>query len=137
VSTSVVFLWNVKAVRTVISGPVGVSVVKVGTVGTLFMDATGSREISLRLLSAPAVADISVQASSADPQVADITPATFTLPRGAQDALFTVSTGNSNTETVITLHIGTEVRTLLVVVGVPQVGREPLTLAAPVGVNIR
>jgi len=93
--------------------------------------------VLFRSLSAPAGADISIQASSADPQVVDITPATFTLPRGAQDALFTVSTGNSNAETLITLHIGTEIRTLLVVVGVPQVGREPLTLAAPVGVNVR
>jgi hypothetical protein len=112
---------------------VGLVILPAGTAGTLFLDVNGQREVVLRLLSAPAVTDVVIQASSANPQAASITPASATLLAGQQDAAFTVHTGTSDAEALLILHIGTDVRTLLVVVGIPGDERVPLTLAPPVG----
>jgi hypothetical protein len=101
----------------------------------LFLDVNGSHEIVLQLLPVPAFTNTSIQVSSADPQIADITPAVSTLPAGQQDAAFTVHMGTSQAETLITLHIGTEIRTLAVVVGIPSPARVPLTVAPIVGVD--
>jgi len=93
--------------------------------------------VTLRILSAPAAVDTPVLASSADPLVADMIPTAFVVPAGQQDAVVTVSTGVIDAETVITLDIGTEVRTLAVVVGLPNADRVPLTLAPSVGVEVQ
>jgi hypothetical protein len=116
--------------------PVGLAVLQAGTAGTLFLDVNGRREVVLRLLSVPEAADVTIEASSTNPPVASITPDSVTLQAGQQDATFTVQTGASNAEALITLRIGTDVRTLLVVVGVPPQARIPLTLAPSVGVEV-
>jgi hypothetical protein len=121
----------------VLAPPVGFVVLPPGTAGTLFLDVESSRLIVLRLPPEVAMEGALVQANSADPQAADIAPTAVTVPVGQAEVAFTVTTGASNAEALITLRFGNEVQTMLVVVGLPTAERVPLTVAPSIEVDVR
>ncbi|MCH8292768.1 hypothetical protein IH992_16890, partial [Candidatus Poribacteria bacterium] len=124
------------SVPPILAPPVGAVVINQGTAGTLFLSIGRTRALTLQLLPEPAAIDTPVQVSSADPLVASIGPSDFTLPAGGQHAAFTISTGNNDAKTLITLQVGSEVSFLLVVVGTPPDVRLPVIIAPSVRVEV-
>jgi len=120
-----------------LAAPVGATILPAGTAGTLFLDNDGRRDVVVRLLPIPAVTETTVEVSSAQPQLVEVSPAIVRIPAGQQDAVLTVRTGANDGAALVTLRIGTDVRTLQVVVGVPTPEHQPLTSAPVLEVCVR
>jgi hypothetical protein len=118
----------------VMARPVGVVVLPAPSAGRVFTPPAGQSTISVKLLSSPAAATITVTVISSNPNVATVS-GPVTIANGAQAAAITLQTGTQGTAT-LTFIAGTEIRELTVVVGTPPAGLLPVVGARPVGVVV-
>ena len=92
----------------------------------------------LRLGAFPALADLPVTATSRDPLVATVAPAAQMLGTGELELEFDVAaTAAADAETFVDITVAGQRHTLRVVVGLPDAGDAPTTLAPPVGVEVQ
>ena len=114
---------------------IGLSVPEGATAGTLYMERDSSLGIAIPLLNAPAAADMPVTVENRDPAVATAdTP--LVIPAGSREARITIHSGGADGTGVISLRYGDNLhRAIVVKVGQPAPGEEPLTVTPPVGIQ--
>jgi hypothetical protein len=95
----------------------------------------GSQQtFSVRLLFSPAAQEISVNVTSSNIAVANVTDPVV-IPAGAREAAVILNTYQTG-EATLYFDAGTESRGLKVIVGLPPADKVPPTLALPVGVAV-
>ena len=124
----------VGSLRTISAAPVGLSVLSLAPLGQVVSVPNSTASIFLRLVDSPVLVDTPVSITSTASTVARV-DGTVTLPAGAQGVLVVLTTGNAG-EAVLTFQAGATRQQLTIIVGVPQAGRVPPVLAAPVGLSV-
>jgi hypothetical protein len=118
-----------------IASPVGVAVIQQRLLGTVFSAIGGQPTVNLTLLSNPAASATAVVATTTDASVASVTGSPV-VPVGSRVASVHIVTGVQGVAT-ITLHAGTDVAQIVVVVGTPPASQMPLVTARIVGVEVK
>jgi len=115
--------------------PVGISVTPLPFIGRAFAPVVSSRSIAVRLLSAPAPADIAITVTSSNPTVAAVaTPAR--IRAGDQVAELSIVTGTAGSATLRLEGAGVAFEFTIVVGSDPAAGNTPINAAPAVGVVV-
>ena len=93
------------------------------------------RVLTLRLLGAPAVAELPVSVVSEDVGVVTVTPAATPVPTGGREVTVSV-TGVAAGTAAVNFRYGVDETALTVIVGPLPPGQEPFTPADSVGVEV-
>jgi hypothetical protein len=118
----------------IVAPPVGIVIVPFPSAGDVIVPTASTRQVTLRILTAPAAADTELVVTSSDPAVASI-PGPVVIAAGSTDATFEVATGTAGTA-LVTLVAGDDGRELRVISGAPSAANTPPVVAPPIGLVV-
>jgi hypothetical protein len=120
---------------TPLAAPAGLGISLPASAGHVFASAAQTSTLSVRVASVPhaGTSPLEVSVTSSNPAVATATASA--LQPGEQTVTLTIH-AHANGIAVLTLRVGTEVRSFTIFVGPPPLDATPLVLAQPVGIAI-
>jgi len=119
---------------TPVASPAGAAVARAPVVAEVIGAPAAQANVSLRVTAAAVAANTPVTVTSSDDSIARVVNAPVVVA-GQQIAALTIATGNAGVAT-LTVRAGSEVRTVLVIVGHATSDETLAALAAPAGVSI-